>query len=79
MILSFTPYQPIFAQMDDKLYGRTIEIPSIEPAADGWVGFCTITHQQWADFSAMIEHPEWGDDPGLSHASCADAAPHRDP
>jgi crotonobetainyl-CoA:carnitine CoA-transferase CaiB-like acyl-CoA transferase len=68
MILSFTPYQPIFAQMEDRLYGRTIEIPSIEPAADGWVGFCTITHQQWADFSAMIEHPEWGDDPTLSHA-----------
>jgi crotonobetainyl-CoA:carnitine CoA-transferase CaiB-like acyl-CoA transferase len=68
MILSFTPYQPIFAQMEDRLYGRTIEIPSIEPAADGWVGFCTITHQQWADFSAMIEHPEWGEDPGLSHA-----------
>jgi crotonobetainyl-CoA:carnitine CoA-transferase CaiB-like acyl-CoA transferase len=69
MILSFTPYQPIFAQMEpERLYGRTIEIPSIEPASDGWVGFCTITHQQWADFSAMIDHPEWGDDPGLSHA-----------
>ena len=69
MILSFTPYQPIFAQIDDKLYGRSIEIPSIEPAADGWVGFCTITHQQWADFSAMVGHPEWGDDPGLSFAA----------
>ena len=69
MILSFTPYQPIFAQMEpNRLYGRTMEIPSIEPASDGWVGFCTITHQQWADFSAMVEHPEWGDDPTLSHA-----------
>ncbi len=69
MILSFTPYQPIFAQIDDKLYGRSIEIPSIEPAADGWVGFCTITHQQWADFSAMVGHPEWGDDQSLSFAA----------
>ncbi|HEX4016042.1 MAG TPA: CoA transferase [Frankiaceae bacterium] len=69
MILSFTPYQPIFAQFEDRLYGRSIEIPSIEPAADGWVGICTITHQQWADFSAMIDHPEWGDDPSLSHAA----------
>ena len=69
MILSFTPYQPIFAQMEERLYGRSIEIPSIEPAADGWVGICTITHQQWADFSAMIGHPEWGDDPTLSHAA----------
>ncbi len=39
MILSFTPYQPIFAQLEERLYGRSIEIPSIEPAADGWVGF----------------------------------------
>ncbi|HEX4428690.1 MAG TPA: CoA transferase [Frankiaceae bacterium] len=69
MILSFTPYQPIFAQFEDRLYGRSIEIPSIEPAADGWVGICTITHQQWADFSSLIGHPEWGDDPTLSHAA----------
>ena len=33
------------------------------------MGFCTITHQQWADFGAMIGHPEWGDDPSLSHAA----------
>ncbi len=68
MILSFTSYQALFAQIVDPPYGRSIEIPSIEPAADGWVGFCTITHQQWADFSAMVEHPEWGNDPTLSHA-----------
>ncbi len=67
MLLSFTPYQPIFAQLEDRLYGRSIEIPSIEPASDGWVGFCTITHQQWADFAALIGRPEYADDPTLAH------------
>ncbi len=68
MIVSMTSYQMIFAQVEERLYGRSIEIPSIEPASDGWVGFCTITHQQWADFAAMVEHPEWGEDPQLAHA-----------
>ncbi len=35
-----------------------IEIPSIERTRDGWVGFCTITRQQWEDFCRVIEHPE---------------------
>jgi crotonobetainyl-CoA:carnitine CoA-transferase CaiB-like acyl-CoA transferase len=68
MIISMTSYQMIFAQIEDRPYGRSIEIPSIEPASDGWVGFCTITHQQWADFAAMIERPDWGDDPEIAHA-----------
>jgi crotonobetainyl-CoA:carnitine CoA-transferase CaiB-like acyl-CoA transferase len=68
MIISMTSYQMIFAQIEERLYGRSIEIPSIEPASDGWVGFCTITHQQWADFAAMIERPEWVEDPQIAHA-----------
>ena len=43
---------------------RTIELPSIEPALDGWVGFCTVSGQQFVDFAIMIGHPEWADDPG---------------
>jgi crotonobetainyl-CoA:carnitine CoA-transferase CaiB-like acyl-CoA transferase len=68
MLLSFVSYQPIFAQFDDKPYGRSIEIPSIEPAKDGWVGFCTITRQQWTDFTAMIERPDFGEDETLAYA-----------
>ncbi|MEW6271681.1 MAG: CoA transferase [Thermodesulfobacteriota bacterium] len=42
--------------------GRTLEIPSIEPARDGFVGFCTITGQQWKDFLLLIERPDLADD-----------------
>jgi crotonobetainyl-CoA:carnitine CoA-transferase CaiB-like acyl-CoA transferase len=41
---------------------RSIEIPSIEPAADGYVGFCTITGQQFRDFLVLIERPDLLDD-----------------
>lgn len=68
MLLSYVSYQPIFAQFDEKPYGRSIEIPSIEPAADGWVGFCTITRQQWSDFTVLIGRPELGEDDSLAYA-----------
>lgn len=42
---------------------RSIEIPSIEPARDGWVGMSMVTGQQWLDFSVMIERPELVDVP----------------
>ncbi len=59
-----SPYAALAAQWSPGVeVGRTIEIPSIEPASDGWVGFCTQTGQQWRDFCCMIEHPEVGEDP----------------
>jgi len=45
---------------------RTVEIPSIEPTADGWVGFNTNTAQQFRDFCLLIERPDLGDDPELA-------------
>ena len=45
---------------------RSIEIPSIEQAKDGWVGFCTITGQQFKDFCVVIDDPDMADDPKLS-------------
>ncbi|MCY3637175.1 MAG: CoA transferase [bacterium] len=45
---------------------RSIEIPSVEPAKDGWVGFCTITGQQFKDFCVVIDDPEMADDPELA-------------
>jgi crotonobetainyl-CoA:carnitine CoA-transferase CaiB-like acyl-CoA transferase len=36
----------------------TVETPSIEPTADGYVGFCTNTRQQFSDFLVLIERPE---------------------
>ena len=43
------------------------DVPSIEPTADGWIGFCIFTAQQWMDFSLLVEHPEWAVDPTLAH------------
>lgn len=37
---------------------RTVEIPSIEPTADGWVGFTTNSRQQYLDFLVLIERPD---------------------
>ncbi|OIN81346.1 CoA transferase [Mycobacterium malmoense] len=36
---------------------RTLEVPSIEPAKDGYVGITMVTGQQWLDFCAMVECP----------------------
>jgi len=45
---------------------RLIEVPSVEPTADGWVGFCTNTQQQFESLLAMAgllemleQNPDW--------------------
>jgi crotonobetainyl-CoA:carnitine CoA-transferase CaiB-like acyl-CoA transferase len=38
---------------------RTLEVPSIEPAKDGYVGITMVTGQQWLDFAAMLECPQF--------------------
>ncbi len=42
--------------------GRNVELPSIEPTADGHVGFCTVARQQFLDFLVMIGRPDWLED-----------------
>lgn len=42
-----------------------LEVPSVEPTRDGYVGFCVFTGQQWQDFTVLVGHPEWADDPDL--------------
>ncbi len=37
---------------------RTLEVPSIEPAKDGYVGITMVTGQQWLDFLAMVDCPQ---------------------
>jgi crotonobetainyl-CoA:carnitine CoA-transferase CaiB-like acyl-CoA transferase len=37
---------------------RTLEVPSIEPAKDGYVGITMVTGQQWLDFIAMVDCPQ---------------------
>jgi crotonobetainyl-CoA:carnitine CoA-transferase CaiB-like acyl-CoA transferase len=44
---------------------RTVEVPSIEPAKDGYVGITMVTGQQWLDFAAMVDCPELAEIPQL--------------
>ncbi len=44
---------------------RTLEVPSIEPAKDGYVGITMVTGQQWLDFAAMVECPQLAEIPQL--------------
>ena len=62
VLLSMTVYHDLNAQWVEGLLPRAVEIPSIEPAKDGWIGFCAITGQQWTDFCSMIGQQEVGQD-----------------
>jgi crotonobetainyl-CoA:carnitine CoA-transferase CaiB-like acyl-CoA transferase len=44
---------------------RSVEVPSIEPAKDGYVGISMVTGQQWLDFAAMVDCPEFTEVPQL--------------
>lgn len=44
---------------------RSIEVPSIERAKDGYVGISMVTGQQWLDFAAMVDCPEFTENPAL--------------
>jgi crotonobetainyl-CoA:carnitine CoA-transferase CaiB-like acyl-CoA transferase len=41
-----------------KVPHRTVEIPSIEPTADGWVGFNTNSRAQYQAFLQLIDRPD---------------------
>ena len=69
MTTSFVVYAHLYAAYASEARTgatRSIEIPSVEPAKDGWVGFCTITGQQFKDFCVVIDDPEMAEDPRLS-------------
>ncbi|OBJ03483.1 acyl-CoA hydratase [Mycobacterium sp. 1482292.6] len=61
---------------DSLLHERSLELPSIVPTADGMVGFCTITAQQFQDFLVMIERADLVGDAEL--ASFAGRVERRD-
>ncbi|BBZ50187.1 CoA transferase [Mycobacterium heidelbergense] len=61
---------------DSLLHQRSLELPSIVLTADGMVGFCTITAQQFQDFLVMIDRADLVDDADL--ASFAGRAERRD-
>lgn len=45
---------------------RMIEFPSVEPTLNGYVGFCTVTAQQFQDFLVMIDRADLMADPDLA-------------
>lgn len=62
ILFSHTVFQPLGDSMDDpiaQLPFRSIEVPSIEPARDGYAGFAPLLGQQWHDFCRLVGHPEW--------------------
>ena len=61
---------------DSLINQRSLELPSIVPTADGMVGFCTITAQQFQDFLVMIDRADLLDDTDL--ASFTGRAQRRD-
>lgn len=62
LCLSMTIYHDLNSQFFPGPLPQGIETPSIEPAADGWVGLATVTGQQWKDFCAMIGRPDVAED-----------------
>lgn len=44
-------------------------LPGVHPTADDWVGFMTVTGQQWQDFCILVERFDWLEDESLILAS----------
>ncbi|HLN17686.1 MAG TPA: CoA transferase [Acidimicrobiales bacterium] len=73
MAVTLNPYEWLHADLTGdperfltQVFSRSVEIPSIEPAKDGFVGFALLSAQQWKDFTVMIERPGMGEDPALA-------------
>jgi crotonobetainyl-CoA:carnitine CoA-transferase CaiB-like acyl-CoA transferase len=48
--------------------GRTVEVPSVEPTADGFAVFTTNTAQQFQDFLVMVGREDWLSDESFTGA-----------
>jgi len=74
MALAGTNYMDLFWQLlgagePGPGLPQSVETPSIEPTADGYVGFCTNSRQQFSDFLLMIERPDLQHDPALAQVA----------
>jgi crotonobetainyl-CoA:carnitine CoA-transferase CaiB-like acyl-CoA transferase len=69
MAVTMVTYPTVFASFSgwppQKGTGRTIEVPSIEPTADGYAVFTTNSAQQFHDFLIMIGRADLLGDPDL--------------
>lgn len=67
LVLCLTYYPVTYSDMVGRPFrtGRSIVTPGVEGTSDGLVGVGVGTGQQWLDFCAMVEHPEWTEDRSL--------------
>ncbi|MFI0354937.1 CoA transferase [Actinomadura sp. 9N407] len=66
MCVAMSLYTPLTVDLSGaRPAGRTVEIPSVERSADGWIGFCTITGQMFQDFLLMIDRSDLIEDPEI--------------
>jgi len=63
ILLCCTTYGDLSGQFNEGPLPRSIDVPSIEPSKDGWVGFCTQTGQQWVDFCSMLGRQDVAENP----------------
>jgi crotonobetainyl-CoA:carnitine CoA-transferase CaiB-like acyl-CoA transferase len=64
LVLCLTYYPVTYADMVGRPFrsGRSIVTPGVEATSNGLVGVGVGTGQQWLDFCAMVDHPEWMED-----------------
>lgn len=67
-VMIFNGFQAVAGQVAPTRPGpfRVVEVPSIEPAKDGWVGLCTLSTAQFSAFAEMIGASDWPSDPDIS-------------
>lgn len=67
MALTFNPFPSVLRSFlgTDHPGERKREIPCISEAKDGWVGFCTVTGEQWENFCLLIGRADLLEDDGL--------------
>src|SRR5207302_616294 len=70
MAVAMVTFQPVFGSFMGwpplKGTGRAIEVPSIEPTADGYVVFTTNSAQQFESLLLMIGRQDWLEDTALA-------------
>ncbi|MGO9158807.1 CaiB/BaiF CoA transferase family protein [Mycobacterium sp.] len=71
MILTHTMYPVTYQSVTGTptFAGRIKNFPGIERAKDGLVAFMVVTGQQWLDFCALVDKPDWADDESLMYFS----------
>jgi crotonobetainyl-CoA:carnitine CoA-transferase CaiB-like acyl-CoA transferase len=56
-------------EIDPTVPARSVELPSIEPTRDGWIGFNTNTRAQFDAFCLLIDRPDLATDEWASLAT----------